>query len=52
VRTRTLDTEHAAKDTTIEPGVYGNKHYAPGDGLISEEDMEGDRVELVDDTTP
>ncbi len=38
--------------TPIEPGVYENKHYVPGIGLILEEDMEGNRVELVEFTTP
>lgn len=38
--------------TPIEPGVYENKHYVPGIGLILEEDMEGSRVELVEFTTP
>jgi len=38
--------------TPIEPGVYENKHYVPGLGLILEEDMEGNRVELVGFTTP
>jgi hypothetical protein len=38
--------------TPIEPGVYENKHYIPGIGLILEEDMEGNRVELVEFTTP
>lgn len=38
--------------TPIEPGVFENKHFAPGVGLILEEDMEGNRVELVEFTTP
>lgn len=38
--------------TPIEPGVYENKHYVPGLGLILEEDMEGNRVELVEFTSP
>lgn len=37
--------------TPIEPDIYENKHYIPGLGLILEEDMEGNRVELVDFTT-
>jgi len=38
--------------TPIEPGVYENKHYVPGLGLILEEDMEGNRVELVEFISP
>jgi len=37
--------------TPIEPGVYENKHYVPDIGLILKEDMEGNRVELVEFTT-
>ena len=42
----------AEDSTPIEPGVYENKHYVPGLGLILEEDMEGNRVELIKFSTP
>jgi len=38
--------------TALEPGVDENKYYALGVGLILEVDMEGNRVELVEFTTP
>ena len=38
--------------TLIEPGVNENKYYKPDVGLILEVDMEGNRVELVEMTTP
>ena len=39
-------------DGSLEPGVEENKFYAPGVGVILEVDMEGNRVELVEFTTP
>lgn len=38
--------------TPLEPDVFEHKFYAPGIGLILEVDMEGNRVELVEFTTP
>ncbi len=38
--------------TALEPGVEENKYYAPDVGLILEVDGEGNRVELVEITTP
>jgi hypothetical protein len=38
--------------TAIEPGINESKYYAPGVGLILEVDMEGNRVQLVEMTTP
>jgi hypothetical protein len=38
--------------TAIEPGINESKYYALGVGLILEVDNEGNRVELVEMTTP
>lgn len=38
--------------TPIEPGANETKYYAPGVGLILELDGDGNRVELVEVTTP
>jgi hypothetical protein len=57
--TATVPADSCTKDclvtrdfTPIEPGVNENKFYKPGVGLILEVDMEGNRVELVEMTTP
>ena len=38
--------------TPLEPGHFEHKYYVPGVGLILEVDMEGNRVELVEFTSP
>ncbi|UCC56953.1 MAG: hypothetical protein JSU75_04210 [Gammaproteobacteria bacterium] len=38
--------------TPLEPGIEEYKYHAPGVGMILEVDMEGNRVELVEVTTP
>jgi hypothetical protein len=38
--------------TPIEPGINESKYYKPGTGLILEVDDEGNRLELVEMTTP